>query len=61
MYHGLSCSEAVKNLNKKFKEQIRHQGGLGFRNLSRVLRWYDFDRNGKLNIEEFANALQAQK
>ena len=57
MFHGLSCKDAVKEINEKFKNKLRSRGGLGFRNLKRILGWYDFDGNHKLDLEEFSRAL----
>ena len=57
MFYGVGCDVKVKELNLQFKMHIQSKGGLGLRNLKRVLRSYDYNGNGKLDATEFEQAL----
>jgi hypothetical protein len=58
-FYGVGCDVKVKELNLQFKMHIQSRGGLGLRNLKRVLRQNDFNGNGKLDVAEFEQALAA--
>ena len=56
-FYGVGCDVKVKELNLQFKMHIQSKGGLGLRNLKRVLNQYDYNGNKKLDATEFEQAL----
>ena len=56
-YYGVGLDCAVKELNLKFKMEIKKKGGNGIRNLGIIFRRMDFNGNKKLDFNEFKDAL----
>ena len=56
-FYGVGMDVKVKELNLQFKMQIQSRGGMGLRNLKRVLDQADYNGNKKLDVAEFEQAL----
>ena len=56
-FYGVGMDVKVKELNLQFKMHIQSRGGMGLRNLKRVLDQADFNGNKKLDVAEFEQAL----
>lgn len=56
-FYGVGCDVKVKELNLQFKMHIQSRGGLGLRNLKRIMMSHDYNGNGKLDSAEFEQAL----
>jgi hypothetical protein len=58
-YFGVDLDCRVQELNLQFKNIIRSRGGIGIRSLGVIFRQMDNNRNRKLDVEEFEQALAA--
>jgi hypothetical protein len=56
-YYGVDLDVRVQELNHQFKNIIRNRGGIGIRSLGVIFRQMDNNRNKKLDISEFEQAL----
>lgn len=56
-YFGVDLDCRIQELNLQFKNTIRARGGIGIRSLGVIFRQMDNNRNKRLDISEFEQAL----
>ena len=56
--YGVGLDLTVKQINYDFRLNLKKKGGIGIKTLSVIFRQFDFNRNKKLDIEEFEGALK---
>ncbi len=56
-YFGVDMDIRIQEINLQFKNIIRNKGGIGLRSMASIFKRMDENGNGKLNVEEFEQAL----
>jgi Ca2+-binding EF-hand superfamily protein len=58
-FFGVDYQVRIEEMNLQFKNILRSRSVTSFMKLKAVFTKYDVNQNGKLDIREFENALQA--
>jgi len=58
-FFGVDYQVRIEEMNLQFKNILRSRGIMSFMKLKHVFTQHDANKNGKLDLREFENALHA--